>query len=286
MLQQCSAKFMLLDVGARWGVSDRWASIQQCADVLCFEPDPTECARLNQNRPANVRYLPFGLADEEAERDLFMTLEPACSSLHEPIAELYENYPPLAITRPERTIKVPCKRLDDVLLAERVSQVSVIKLDTQGSEISILKGATNALSTCNIIDIEVEFNPIYGGQGLFSDVDIFLREKGFVLWRLENLVHYAPECVPAAASGFSLHAEPNPAAFLKGGNGQIFWAQAQYVRASFPRTGAQKMDLEVALPAAVLAAVYGFWDLSLELVRKTGDASLLASIRRELGLEP
>jgi len=33
------------------------------------------------------------------------------------------------------------------------------------------------------------------------------------------------------------------------------------------------MARDEAIPAAVLAGVYGFWDLSLELVRKTGDVA-------------
>lgn len=70
----------------------------------------------------------------------------------------------------------------DAALAETLGErtVDAIKLDTQGSELDILRGASRALSSCTLIEIEVEFNPIYEGQNLFCDVDRFLRDRGFV----------------------------------------------------------------------------------------------------------
>jgi FkbM family methyltransferase len=282
LLARCGRRFSLVDVGARWGINDRWARIGDVVEALCFEPDVQECDRLNAGRPSNVRYLPFGLADGEAVRDFHVTAEPACGSLYPPVAALYEHYPPLAGMTPAHTIRVPCRRLDDVLAAEGIASVDAIKLDTQGAELAILQGATRALATCALVDVEVEFNPLYGGLGLFCDVDRHLRDQGFVRWRLENLVHYAPETVAAARADMMFAAEPAAAVFTSVANGQLFWAQAQYVRAAYPRTGAETLPAEEAIRAAVLAGLYGFWDLSLELVRKTGDADLLRRLRATL----
>ena len=280
--QRIRTPLRLIDVGARWGANERWGQLGQTVDILCFEPDPEECARLNASRPPHVRYLPFGLADIAGQRNLHMTVDPACSSLHPPVSALFEHYPPLAVMRPARVLTIPCRRLDDVLLEEAPGDVAAIKLDTQGSELAILHGATEALKACCLIDIEVEFNPLYQGQSLFCDVDRFLRDQGYVLWRFENLVHYAPEAVPAATSDFLLAAEPNAAVVAAVPNGQVFWAQAQYVRASYPRTGADRLPMEDACRAAVIAGIYGFWDLAIELVRKTRDELLMRALREAL----
>lgn len=284
LLQYRQKRFSLIDVGARWGANQRWMQLGAGADILCFEPDAEECTRLNAMRPPHVRYLPYGLADSPGMRDLHVTAEPACSSLHPPIPALFQHYPPLTVMQPDRVVSVQCRRLDDVLIEEGIEDVAAIKLDTQGSELAILRGGIEALKACCLIDIEVELNPLYQGQALFCDVDRFLRDHGFVLWRLENLVHYAPEAIPAATSGFLLSAEPSAAVVAVVPNGQVFWAQAQYVRATYPRTGSDWLPMKEACHAATLVGMYGFWDLALELVRKTGNKALLSALRRTLDL--
>ncbi len=280
--ERAQKRFFLVDVGARWGVSERWLRLEDEADILCFEPDASECERLNTGRSPNIRYLPYALAERSVRRDLYMTAEPACSSLHRPIEALYKHYPPLAITKPEKIISVSCQKLDRVLAKEGVTDVAAIKLDTQGSELAILRGSKRALKACRLIDIEVEFNPLYQNQGLFCDIDRFLRNHGFVLWRLENLVHYAPEATPLASSSFLIATEPSASVVASIPNGQIFWAQAQYVRATYPRTGADWLPMQEACTAAALAGLYGFWDLALELIRKTKDEAFLRIMRESL----
>ena len=55
-----------------------------------------------------------------------------------------------------------------------------------------------------------------------------------------------------------------------------------YVKARYPKTGAEYMEIEEAIGPAILSAAYGWWDLSLELIRKTGDVDLLKRLRSNL----
>ena len=64
-----------------------------------------------------------------------------------------------------------------------------MKLDTQGSELDILRGAVRAWDVRHL-EVEVAFNEIGDGAPLFGEVDSFLRANGFALWRLRDLVHY------------------------------------------------------------------------------------------------
>jgi FkbM family methyltransferase len=145
LLDHCRNRLTLVDVGARWGAHDRWLPLEKIAEILCFEPDEEECRRLEASRRPNIRYLPIGLSDSNGERDLFITLEPACSSNFEPIRALHEHYPGLAIVRPMSKITMSCQRLDDVLIEQGIGVVSALKLDTQGSELSIMRGGERAL---------------------------------------------------------------------------------------------------------------------------------------------
>jgi FkbM family methyltransferase len=282
LLEKCSGRLTLVDIGARWGAHQRWLPLGNAAEILCFEADHEECERLEATRPPNVRYVPVGLSDIAGERDLFVTLEPACSSNFEPIPALHEHYPGLAIIRPMRKTTLSCQRLDDVLMEQSIERVAAMKLDTQGSELSIMRGGERFFAQCSLIDIEVEFNPIYRRQALFCDVDRFLRDRGFVLWRFENLVHYPTETLQSALSTFAIAGDPGQTTVAQIANGQVFWAQAQYVRAEYPRTGAERMNLKEAIVPAILSGLYGWWDLALELVRKTGDNDLLNRLRASL----
>jgi len=57
----------------------------------------------------------------------------------------------------------------------------VIKVDTQGTELDVLRGGGELLNSVLAVELEVEFVPQYIGQSLFSDVDIFMRQQGFML---------------------------------------------------------------------------------------------------------
>ncbi len=69
-----------------------------------------------------------------------------------------------------------------------IDSVDFVKIDVQGGELAILQGGEKFFKE-NIIGLEVEvsFAPMYINQPLFSDVDIFAREKlGLELWDIRK----------------------------------------------------------------------------------------------------
>lgn len=83
----------------------------------------------------------------------------------------------------EKTLKkaVSQKRLDDYvkdLAAE--AHYNVLVLDTQGYELSVLKGATGMLNNVDAIIAEVSKVFVYQDQTQIEDLDAFLNNKGFV----------------------------------------------------------------------------------------------------------
>ena len=69
-----------------------------------------------------------------------------------------------------------------------ISTPTVIKLDTQGSELGILESAGD-LSACEAIYVEAEFLEFYHGQPLFGDLFQYLRDNGFELKDLKRTFH-------------------------------------------------------------------------------------------------
>ena len=55
-----------------------------------------------------------------------------------------------------------------------------VKLDTQGTELYILKGMQHTLTRSIFsVEVEVEFIEMYQDQPLFNEVDSFMRERRF-----------------------------------------------------------------------------------------------------------
>ncbi len=187
--------YTILDVGARWGIDERWASLAPDVQVYGFDPDDDECERLNlqaeQSGRGFVRYVPVALGASSVSVAFYPTIEPACSSIYRPIPKLAATFAGLECTTGTSVETVALRPLDEWCSTNNVGPVDYLKLDVQGAELEVLRGADDALTTVSLLEIEVEFNPIYEGQPLFGNIDGYLRERGFVLWRLDNLVHYA-----------------------------------------------------------------------------------------------
>jgi FkbM family methyltransferase len=221
----------IADVGARWGAADSWFRMRPLARLIGFEPDPVECARLNEAAATSQeRFYPVALGGVDGTGTLHVTQEPACSSLFPPSAAILDRYPSLrAIMTPVRTETVPLSTLATWAANAGVDRLDFLKLDTQGAELDILQGAGRLLDTCLGIEAEVMFSPLYDGQPLFADVDAFLRSRGFTLWRLDSLAHYTDRPSDRLAHTATTHYESKSVAH-PAGDGRLIWANAIYFR--------------------------------------------------------
>jgi len=84
-----------------------------------------------------------------------------------------------------QVVEVQQVRLEEVLDPGCI--VDLLKLDLQGYELEALKGCGSLIERIKIITTEIEFVPLYDGQPLFGDIDVFLRAHGFKLLNLYEL---------------------------------------------------------------------------------------------------
>src|SRR5258707_15700586 len=106
---------------------------------------------------------------------------------------MVERYPENLgrVMRPIGTRPVEVTSLERWAATDGLTGFEFLKLDTQGADLDILRGAGPLLDGCLGVEVEVMFAPLYDGQPLFADVDSYLRSRGFTPWRLGNLAHYA-----------------------------------------------------------------------------------------------
>jgi FkbM family methyltransferase len=132
----------VLDIGAHHGYYTLLASLRvaESGKVIAFEPSPRERKRLKRhvhlNKCGNVKIEPYALGSEDKQADLFLVqgVEDYCNSLRPP-----------AVQARTRAVKVKVTSVDGYLSRNRIERVDFIKLDTEGAEREVLRGAVRLL---------------------------------------------------------------------------------------------------------------------------------------------
>ncbi len=244
----------LVDVGSMGGLEPEWSWLKDegLLKTVGFEPDEREFAKLRSDDRAVFH--PFALSTEPGRAlELHVAREPGKTSLFPPNMDLLRRFPKPERFETVRTISLPAasvRTLDGVVTA-----ADFVKLDTQGSELSILQGGEKLLKGVLGLKVEVEFLELYCGQPLFADVDAFLRARGFELADLRRVYWKRAEFT----------------AFP--GKGQLVFGDALY----FKSVDAA-MDKDTALKFAALCLLYGMRDLAAAVCLKAGLAEFHAEI--------
>jgi FkbM family methyltransferase len=147
-----SAGKVFIDVGANFGVYTLVASklVGESGSVLAFEPAAQSFAILRQNiglnHFSNVRAFQVALAQTRSKAWLYHGWDPVGNSL---------GKDPLCGTEGE---EVQTEALDKLIEENGIDRVDAIKIDVEGAEELVLRGAIRCLTTQSPIVI-FEFNP-------------------------------------------------------------------------------------------------------------------------------
>lgn len=90
-------------------------------------------------------------------------------------------------TRIVDTVEVPCGPLSDYLQEGDLGVSNLLKIDTQGFELQVLRGAESVLGRFSVIYCELSFVELYTGQALASEVISFLHEHRFNVAGVYNI---------------------------------------------------------------------------------------------------
>jgi FkbM family methyltransferase len=77
--------------------------------------------------------------------------------------------------------EIICGPLSDFIAPEEFGARNLLKIDTQGYELEVLKGSEDLLERFSVIYCELSYIELYKGQPLASEVISYLLEKGFRL---------------------------------------------------------------------------------------------------------
>jgi FkbM family methyltransferase len=169
---------LVVDVGANAG---QWASDLRRAGypgrIVSFEPLSAARAALERVAAKDPKWScrPEAASDRAGESTLHVAANSVSSSLLEMAAPHLAAAPESMIVGSERVRTV---RLDDAGL--RGARI-MLKLDTQGTELDALAGATSLLDSVVLVELEVSFKQLYVGGPLWHDTVEYLGARGYDL---------------------------------------------------------------------------------------------------------
>jgi FkbM family methyltransferase len=172
-----------VDVGAAGGVHLLVMARQvgPAGTVVGFEPRPGSLRLLGRlvrgfGFADRVRLHAAALADRMGTTTLRIPVVPTRAHFHGSSDDADES---AAFARlPYREIDVPTVLLDDVLEAERLRRLDVLKLDVEGAELLVLSGATRVLAELRPI-VVLEADDLHQARFDASAQDVLDEVRGF-----------------------------------------------------------------------------------------------------------
>jgi FkbM family methyltransferase len=258
----------LVDVGSAGGLHPRWRPFHSILSAVLF--DPREAAASGDFGPGKTRIYPVALSDQRGDAELHVTALANMSSFLLPDPDVLGRYRKKgADAEVARSEPVQVDRLDSLASADGF-QPHVLKIDTQGSELMVLKGAEQSLQSAMLAEVEVSFFQRYVGQPLFADIEAWMKARGFELIELYRLKRYR------AANSLDVRNAPT-------GDGQrsgrIAYGDAIFLRTENAILASSASDDGNSLLRAIIALLaYGKADHAAALL--DGGGHLLLADRR------
>ncbi|HWP00116.1 MAG TPA: FkbM family methyltransferase [Methylococcus sp.] len=172
----------VIDCGANQGQFGRYISrLFPEAALYCFEPLNEPYAALSAwaaTQKGRVRCFNVALGDREGEAVMHHHLEHSPSSSL--LAATDHEVALFPQTARQSEVVVSVTTLDTVLadFMDGMAQDILLKLDVQGYEDRVLRGATRLLGKVQACLLEVSVDPLYRGQASFKDLLMLLDASG------------------------------------------------------------------------------------------------------------
>jgi FkbM family methyltransferase len=171
---------LVLDVGGNVGqFASALRYIGYRGDILSFEPIPDAFAALSGRMHGDKRWrgMQIAIGDRVGEETLNIMAETVFSSFR---SRVTQNESASDTVREKLLVSVRTLEsiIDEMDLVSRLSR-TFIKSDTQGFELSVLRGLGNYIDLVKLVQCELSSIPLYNGSPFMTEIIHFLHEHHF-----------------------------------------------------------------------------------------------------------
>jgi FkbM family methyltransferase len=178
-----------VDAGAHAGSwTDALLDLFSPQRVIALECEPRMVEGLKSKFRDNSRVKVVGaaLAAGSGRTTFYQLQHPASSSLLRPRAEIGKQYQ-LKSWDVINEVTVNTMGYDELVASE--PEISILKLDIQGSEVDVLSHSSEGLKKTKSVILEVVFTSHYDRDSVFPDLHELMVRRGFGLYRLSDAYH-------------------------------------------------------------------------------------------------
>ena len=174
---------VIFDVGAHVGkYSAQLIRSFPKADVYAFEPNPATFAQLSE-RFANgeIHCINLGVSSEAGRMEMYVYPDNPTTSHATAYREVITD---LNAAQAQR-VDVSVTTLDDFCRDQAIARVDFLKIDTEGHELEVLRGATGLLARGGLPVVQFEFNEPNVVSRVFMR-DFYTLLDGYTFFRLDT----------------------------------------------------------------------------------------------------
>ncbi len=184
MMMGTNRDLVIFDVGAHAGSSSiAYRRLFPQANIHAFEPTPAAVDNLRAKFAEDDLHQLHALAlsDRQGTMAVNLNASGATNSLLSTDADASPDWRPLIETK--RKIIVPIQTIDAFCAEKGITRIDLMKIDVQGAENRVLKGACNMLARGAIrsIFLEIIISPTYVGQSRPDEIFSLLCGAGLSL---------------------------------------------------------------------------------------------------------
>lgn len=174
----------VFDVGANVGQYHDFLRQQVgfCGQIYSFEPQPHLAALLHKKQLHDPAWEihNIGLGSCNGELELNVMANDTFSSFRQPELDASPKF--CASNTVLESVKVPVRRFDDIFFKDYFEgQSCYLKIDTQGFDIEVLRGAPELLKNLKALQFELAVQHLYKDLPSYRDMLAFVEGMGFNL---------------------------------------------------------------------------------------------------------
>jgi FkbM family methyltransferase len=140
------------------------------AKIYAFEPHPESFRRLQRGAAKNVVSIEAAVGEKAGTIDFWDFADGAPRKKEQPtsqLASIHKEVIEKMYGQPAKKYRVKMTTLDVFAKENRIKHIDLLKIDAEGNELAVLKGASGLLDANKIDIIQFEFNEIHAYSRVF-----------------------------------------------------------------------------------------------------------------------